>query len=146
MINVFGQKVGHHVVHTAEQQVIYDIWERDLKDGTMTHSTHKIWRPPKTHQQVKTHFGLAVMMIRQRMIDLGLSIFGVEPNKDMVHEILTRTCAGVGGGGTIVRLSDQTVTETMQFFENIRDFAAKQLHLVIPDPDIHWKESQLHQE
>lgn len=93
----------------------------------------------KSSNQVKAHFGLAVMMIRDRMIDLGWDICGVAPNKEMIHEILTRTCMGVGPLGETVRLSEQTVEQNIKTFENIRAWAATQLQLNIPDPDREWK-------
>jgi hypothetical protein len=95
-----------------------------------------------TSNQQKAHFGLAVAMIRDQMIDQGWTICGVAPNKDMIHEILSRTCGGVGEFGALVRFSKMTVEQRCKFFENIRDWAATQLHLVIPDPDSRWKEKR----
>lgn len=91
--------------------------------------------PHKTHKQCKTHFGLAVTMIREAMIDKGWSICGVAPSKDMIHEILLMSCGGVGELGQNKRLSEMTTDEASHFFENIRDWAATQLGIVIPDPD-----------
>jgi len=96
----------------------------------------------KSHQQVKTHFGLAVAMIRDAMIDKGWSICGVAPNKQMIHEILLKSCGGVGELGQSKRLSEMTTTEACQFFENIRDWSATQLGINIPDPDPNWKNKQ----
>lgn len=93
----------------------------------------------KTHRQVKTHFGLAVTIIRETMIEKGWSICGIAPNKEMIHEILLKSCGGVGELGQTKRLSEMTTTEASQFFENIRDWAATQLGINIPDPDPNWK-------
>ncbi len=92
----------------------------------------------KSWSQVKTHFGLAVEMIRQKMIDLGWDICGIAPNKDMIHDILKKACGGVGQLGEVVGLSEMSTVEASLFFENIRDWAATQLNLVIPDPDPNW--------
>ena len=94
----------------------------------------------KSWSQVKTHFGLAVEMIRERMIDLGWDICGIAPNKQMVHDILTKACGGVGELGATVGLSEMTTTEAAAYFENIRDWAVTQLNLNIPDPDPNWKD------
>ena len=94
----------------------------------------------KTHKQCKMHFGLAVAMIRAEMIDKGWAICGVAPNKTMIHEILLKCCGGVGELGSMKRFSEMTTTEAKQFFENIRDWAANELHIVIPDPDQNWKD------
>lgn len=93
----------------------------------------------KTHKQVKTHFGLAVVMIREAMIDKGWAICGVAPNKEMIHEILLKCCGGVGPLGEMKRLSEMTTTEAVQFFENVRDWAASQLNIYIPNPDPNWR-------
>jgi len=94
----------------------------------------------KTHKQCKTHFGLAVAMIREAMIDKGWAICGVAPNKTMIHEILLKCCGGVGELGSMKRFSEMTTTEASKFFENIRDWSAHELHVVIPDPDPNWKD------
>lgn len=94
----------------------------------------------KSWSQVKTHWGLAVEMIRQAMIDKGWAICGVAPNKNMIHDILTKACGGVGDLGEVVRLSEMTTAHACQYFENIRDWAATQLNIVIPDPDPNWRQ------
>jgi len=94
----------------------------------------------KSSNQVKAHFGLAVTMIRDRMMELGWDICGVPPNKEMVHEILLRACGGVGPLGESVRLSLMTTEQASKFFENIRAWSATQLNLDIPDPDPHWRD------
>lgn len=96
---------------------------------------------PKTNKQLKTHFGLAVAKIRNAMIEQGIAICGVTPNKTMIHEILTMSCGGVGPLGEKKRLSQMTSNEAFHFFENVLDWAATQLGIVIPDPDPLWKEN-----
>lgn len=93
----------------------------------------------RTSKQLRTHFGLAVIRIRQAMIDQGITVCGVTPNKDMIHEILSLSCGGVGPLGESKRLSQMTIDEAIKFFENIRDWAATQLHCVIPDPNPNWR-------
>lgn len=116
-------------------------WLGRLKNGIqLRHVVTKVGSP-KSHQQVKTHFGLCVLMIRDRMKELGIGVFNCPPSKDMVHEILTRCCMGVGDHGELIRMSsdEMTTARMAQVFENIRDFAASELHLVIPDPNPHWQ-------
>jgi len=97
----------------------------------------------KSWSQVKTHFGLAVEMIRERMDDLGWDICGISPNKEMIHDILTKACGGVGELGETIRLSEMTTTQAAKYFENIRTWAATQLNLNIPDPDPLWRENKV---
>jgi len=111
-----------------------------MKNGTRVIETLRREGRFKSYSQVKAHWGLVVEMIRQRMIELGWDICGVAPNKQMIHEILTLACAGVGDSGEIVRLSEQTSVQSSQCFENCRAWAATQLNLDIPDPDPRWRE------
>ena len=94
---------------------------------------------PKTRKQLGVHFGLAVAIIRQAMIDKGWGICGIPPNQKMVHEILSKSCGGVGPLGENVRLSEMTSDQCSRFFENIQDWSAKELGIVIPNPDPNWK-------
>jgi hypothetical protein len=96
----------------------------------------------KSWSQVKMHFGLAVETIRRAMEDNGWTIAGVVPNKDMVHQILTKCCSGVGTFGEMVRLSEQDPKECVKFFENIRLWAWENLHVIIPDPDPNWRHKE----
>ncbi len=116
-------------------------WLSTLEDGTKLVVEMRIWRPQKTHQQVKAHFGLCVTMVRERMIELGYGVFNCPPSKDMVHDILTKACMGVGDHGESIRMSspEMTTARMARVFENIRDFAATELHLVIPDPNPNWQ-------
>lgn len=95
----------------------------------------------RTSKQLRTHFGLAIARIRQAMIDQGITVCGVTPNKDMIHEILSLSCGGVGPLGETKRLSQMTIDEACKFFENIRDWAATQLHCVIPEPNPEWRKA-----
>jgi len=97
--------------------------------------------PSKTQKQLGAYFGLAVDKIREAMIDKGWDICGVAPNKEMIHEILLRTCGGVGEMGACIRLSNMTIEQASKFFENVRTWAATQLNINIPDPDPLWKET-----
>ena len=53
----------------------------------------------------------AVEAIRHEMEKQGWNIAGVVPNKDMIHQILTKCCGGVGTFGEMVRLSEQDTKE-----------------------------------
>ena len=120
------------------QETLRTRWLIDSSGKSVTERLHISGRA-KTSNQVRAHFGLAVAMIRERMIDLGWSIFGIAPNKSMIHEILLKCCGGVGPLGESIRLSGMTIDQAMKFFENVRDWSATQLHLVIPNPDKDWR-------
>ena len=114
-----------------------------MKNGCRVRETITKEGTAKTHQQVKAHFGLVVETVRQRLIDMGCSICGVAPNKEMVHQILKRACGGVGELGESLGLSEMNTTQASQFFSNCRDWAAVELQLVVPEPNICWKEKKI---
>lgn len=113
-----------------------------LKDGAFVRGTLKREGNVKTHKQVKTQFGLVVEMIRLRLEEMGVDVCGVSVNKEMVYDILKKACGGVGDMGEILGLSEMTTTQASQFFENCRTWAATQLSLNIPNPDINWREKK----
>jgi len=137
MIQFTGQVVNGCLTFPRNSESLRGRW---LSESEGKFVTERLSRsgPAKTTNQVKTHFGLAVTMIQEKMMELGWDICGVAPNKQMVHEILTMACGGVGELGQTVRLSEMTIEQAMKFFENIRAWAATQLQLNIPDPDRDW--------
>lgn len=114
---------------------------RSLKDDTVVIEELHTESKSKTSKQVKTHFGLVVALIREKMGELGWDICGVLPNKDMIHEILKRSCGGVGDNGELISMRNMTIKQAMEFFDNCRKWAATQLDLDIPNPDPNWRES-----
>ena len=138
MIEFHGQSLNGTLQFPKVQE---ELRMRLLTEWSGKSITERLYRsgPQKTSNQVRAHWGLAVTMIRERMIELGCSVCGVAPNKEMIHEILLKACGGVGDLGANLRLSEMTIDQAMKFFENIRDWAATQLHLVIPDPDKNWR-------
>jgi len=114
-----------------------------LKDGTGVRETITRVKPHKTYQQVKVHFGLVVEMIRQRLIEMGVDVCSIAPNKEMVHDILKQACGGVGDMGEVLGLSQMTIEQASKFFENCRTWAATQLSLDIPDPNPNWRDKEV---
>lgn len=138
MLETIGvAKNGKYVLPPNEEE-LHTNWLIDC-DGKFVRARWSRVGKPKTAKQLKTHFGLAVAKVRQAMIDQGETICGVMPNKKMIHEILSMSCGGVGPLGESKRLSQMTSDEAFHFFENIRDWVARELHVVIPDPDPDWR-------
>lgn len=137
MIELHGRSQDGILIFPTAQDALRTRWLIQCSGSSVTERLLKKG-PHKTHNQVKAHFGLAVTMVREKMIEIGWDICGVPPNKQMVHEILTLACGGVGELGETVRLSEMTIEQAMKYFENIRAWAATQLHISIPDPDKDW--------
>jgi hypothetical protein len=113
-----------------------------LKDGVRVKMILTRESRTKTNQQVRVMFGLAVEMIRQRLIDMRVDVCGIPPNKEMVYEIIKRACFGVGDMGETIGLSEMSTTQAWQAFDNVRTWSATQLQLVIPDPNPNWKDEK----
>ncbi len=110
-----------------------------MKNGCRVRETITKEGAAKSHQQVKTIFGLAVEMVRQRLYEMRVDVCGVPVNKEMVYDILKKACFGVGDMGETLGLSEMTMTQAAQAFKNCQAWCAVELQLVIPDPDKDWK-------
>jgi len=141
MLETIGVAKDGRYILPPMQEELHTRWLNDCGNSFVKAKWTKVGNP-KTHKQVKTHFGLSVERVRQAMIAKGYGICGVPPTKDMVHKILSKACGGVGPLGANVRLSEMTSAECMQYFENIRDWSAKELQCAIPDPDPSWRSKE----
>ena len=106
---------------------------------------------PKTHQQVKMHFGLVVSMIKYAFDERGIDLATLIPSvkippgrpvpKDVIQQILYACCNDVGDEGERKTLSKMNTIEASRFFDACRDHAARIWRIQIPEPNINWKES-----
>lgn len=131
---------NHKLRLSPVQREIEERFLASLKDGTQVKVILTKEGNVKTHQQVKTHFGLVVELIRQRFIEMGVDVCGIAPNKLMIHDILKKACGGVGDMGENLGLSEMTTAQASKFLDNCRTWCATQLQLNIPDPDKNWKD------
>jgi len=107
---------------------------------------------PKTHQQVKCHWGLVVGTIKQEFDDRGWDMAvlfpdldlptGYEVPADVIQKVLYAACSDVGEAGERKTLSKMSTAEASRFFEKCRDWAAIKWNIVIPDPNPDWKNEQ----
>ncbi len=114
----------------------------DMKNGQQVKEVLTKKGRAKSINQVRTHFGLVVEMIRKRFEEIGVDVCGVCPNKLMIHDILKKSCGGVGDMGEILGLSEMSTAQANVFFENCRTWGAKELQLDIPNPDKDWRKQK----
>ena len=141
MLELYGKKQDGRFELSAVQEDMERQYFESLKEGQLLKKTYIKQGPMKTHQQVKTHFGLVVEAVRRRLETMGMSVCGVPANKNMVYDILKKACGGVGDMGQTLGLSEMSVDEASLFFENCNDWAATELHFVIPKIDKDWKKN-----
>lgn len=135
----YQKENGRLALSKTQSKLLYQ-YVASLKEGTLIKVTYKREGNVKTHKQCKTQFGLVVEMVRLRLKEMGVDVCGVSANKDMVYDILKEACFGVGDFGETIGLSEMTTEQASKAFENCRTWAATQLSLNIPDPDINWRE------
>ena len=125
---------------------------KSLKDGTKVIESLRKEGKQKTWKQCKTQFGLAIKRIIDEFNNNGwdCSILynlpkstGVPVNEDMLQQYFYALFPTRNDEGFYITMSDPTWerTHSMAFFDNIRNYAASQWSIYIPDPDPNWKES-----
>ena len=151
MIKIYGRKQDEHIIHKEDQKRLYLSWLLNIKDGTLIVSTHKIFRPHKTYQQVKTHFGLLINTVIVKANDEGIDTSrflrmlvredlptGIGLTKDFVHQLLYALCPVYDEEGGRVTLSKMN-TEQASFFLNMCRNLLAGRGIYIPDPNPNWK-------
>lgn len=117
----------------------------------MSNVIEKITRvsKPKSHQQIKMHFGLVIMTIKYAFDERGIDLASLIPGnkippgrpvpKDVIQQILYACCSDVGDEGERKTLSKMNTIEASRFFEACRDHAARTWHIQVSDPDKDWR-------
>jgi len=116
-------------------------WIKSLKDGQDVRLTMTKVRSKRTDRQLKTIWGFLLPIAMDAFNQAGIDCMGVPLSRDMAKKILYHYCAGVGESGETVTLSDQDIPECMEFFERCRNWLAEAFKVVVPDPNIFWKNS-----
>ena len=113
----------------------------------------KVWRPSKSHQQVKAIFGLALKSIKQEFDDRGwdTSILlrsemptGIAVTPTLLKEYLYAVCPIFNDSGEAITLShkDCDTEKTAKFLTDIQAWSATQWCIYIPDPDPSWRSKE----
>ena len=122
---------------------------KNMKDDTPVSEEIKPIRKGKTHQQIKTIFGLAIATILDEFEDRGIGtdeLLGLEiptgnpVSKGMLKEYLYSVCTIYSEDGKRITLShkDCTTKCASDFFDAIRNFMASQWGVYVPEPDPNW--------
>lgn len=141
------------IQYPPEQSLLYENWRNNLKDGALVKVTYKLYRPHKTWNQVKNHFGNAMRLLVQTFDDRGwdASILyrmetptGVPVTFAMFQQFFYALFPTTSDEGKLITMSsaDFTTEHCSTLFEAIRNYSASQWSIPIPDPDINWREKQ----
>ena len=154
MLKTFGSKQGDKFVRSETQMNMFRQWWKSLKDGTMLTAEYKVFRPPKSYQQVKTHFGLLINTVIAKTNDEGIDTSkflkllvrddlptGVGLTSDFLHQLFYLVCPTYTKEGKRVTLSSMTTEEASDWFERCRNLLASR-GICVDDPDPNWNQPQ----
>ncbi len=138
------------IVMSPQMAALKDNYARRMKDGTkLIIKVTRVTRS-KSHQQVKTHWGLVVGTIRREFENRGMDLAtflgsptipdGLEVPADVIQAVLYATCNDVGEHGERKTLSKMSTVEASVFFDKCRNYAASAWNIQIMDPDTNWRE------
>ena len=142
---------------TQSQKLQEEHYLTSLKDGTRIKTTHEIDSQPKSHAQVKTIFGLAIMWIVTAFDDRGWDSSmllnlekpnGVAVTKGFLKEWFYIIYPMYDGNDKHITLSSRKcgTKQAADFIDNIMKHAATQWSIYIPEPNVNWKKEQAQRE
>jgi hypothetical protein len=140
-----------HLRLTPSQHRLRESYLTNLKDGTRISEELKRVTKSKTHQQIKTIFGLAIATIKAEFDDRGWDSSmllnlpnptGNEITLGMLKEYLYDVCPIHNEDGQRITLShrDCDTKAASKFFDEIGAFAASQWNVYIATPNPDWKQ------
>lgn len=143
----------HHIRLTPAQHALRQRYLDTLPNGSQITEEIKRVRQSKTHQQVKTIFGLALATIKNEFDDrgwdnsilLGLSRpTGNEVTTGLLKEYLYAVCPIRNEDSKRITLShkDCDTKAASRFFDEIGAWSASQWNIYIPEPNPDWKNNK----
>lgn len=151
MLEIYGSKHNAMVQYQPEQTLQWQNWFDKLKEGALVKVTYKLYRPHKTWNQVKNHFGNAIRLLVQEFDDRGWDASmlyrmetptGVPVTFAMFQQFFYALYPTTNDEGKLITMSapDFTTEHCSTLFEAIRSHAASQWSIVISDPDPNWRQ------
>ena len=134
---------------SAVQEELRKRWLCSIKDRTLVKEAITRTGYNKTHQQVKTVFGLVIATILQNFEDKGWdsSIIlntelptGMPVTKELLKEYFYTVCTIENDAGDKITLSKATIVQAMKFIDDTRNWSASQWGITVPDPNPNWRE------
>lgn len=149
-IKVRAQKFGPKLIYDAINAELLHEFEAQAPNGHYDVDIRKA-NKPKTHQQVKTHFGLLINSIIAQANDEGVdtSSFlrlliqddlptGIGLNKDFLHQLFYVLCPTYDSEGRRITLSKMSIEEASKWFERCRNLLASR-GFYVDDPNPNWR-------
>lgn len=146
-MRIYGTIVGGEFRCSPDQERIEKHYLSALKDNTLAYRETKKFIQGKTHQQVKTIFGLMINSTIAQANDLGIDISyllkyliddkipkGQGLTKDFLHELMYIICPTTDEDGKRITLSKMNIEQAGKLFESFRNTIST-IGIVIDDPN-----------
>ena len=128
-----------------------ELWQQRLTtwNGKQIVINLNLWRPAKSHQQVKAIFGLAIAVLVREFDDRGWDtsvLFklprstGIPCSAGDFQRWLYAACPIRDDDDNVITLSKANTEQASKFLDDIQATATTEWCIVIPDPDPAWKE------
>ena len=149
MVEIIGTAKNGRFVSTPAQERLSTSWLQDCEGSFVRKRLTKVGKN-KSHQQVKTIFGLALRHVTAELADRGEDtslVFGqsdptgIPIDENLLKVFFYSVCPMFNDDGNVITLSDDDCTTAVasQFFEKIQAWAASKWAIYIPDPDTSWR-------
>ncbi len=113
---------------------VFDAYVTGLKEGYRGIFRFMQRRgPSKTAAQLGYYWVAILPNIHAQMVEDGHETMGIPINEETAHDVVKHFCANVRDD-KYVTLSEMSKMEAMAFMDNAIRWAAKVLHVVIPEP------------
>ena len=145
----FGIIKQGKIMLTQSQKLLREHFLASIKDDTRLVETIERDTKPKTYAQIKTIFGLAIAQIVAEFSDRGWDSSmllnlnkptGIPISQGLLKEFLYAVCPIYDENDKWITLSKTDTRQAAKFFDEIRNYAASQWSIYIPEPNPNWKE------
>lgn len=115
---VYATIKDHTMMLTPVAEQLRAAYLSNLKDGTTVKVEITKQRSKRTDAQLRAFWGWIIVVAKKALDDTGWERDRIPLCEEQVKRILYEKCAHVGEHGEVVPLSEQSVEQTIQFFEN----------------------------
>jgi hypothetical protein len=143
-IKLFAQKKENYKLSLDNRnKILYKDFDNQLPNGCYEIVINRS-KKDKTQNQLASIFGLAIKMIIQEFNNEGIDTSyliksekptGIEVSIELLKEYLYCVCPTFNENGKRITLSKMNTKQASVFFDSIRNYAASNWNIYIPEPE-----------
>ena len=150
-MDFIGKKSGGKLIYppaVAEQKRRH--W-RSIPEGADVKSSLAVQRQARTNKQLGAIWGLMIAQAVTELDDRGYDTSfilntpnptGIAIDKNLLCDYFYNVCPIFDEDGKRITLSKMNIEQAMKFFGDVRNFLASQWSIVVPEPDVNWREKE----